>query len=310
MMRGKKGIFYTVAAIAITAAIFITYGSFSETSLNDRMDPVETRIETVNFFLKDVEEDLEKGAYIAGFRTFLSLNQYIVSNATYIDSLEDRFRESFLNGTLNDEPVDLMRQSTFTDWANRISNESIKTDIQFGFEINDVQLNQTGPWDVDVLIDLTLQVKDVKNTSSWNRNKVVVSKINIIGLEDPTYVVNTNGLVTNSIQVSNITSFVVAGSPQNLIYQANNSYYIATNLSPSFLMRLEGDFGSSPQGIESLVNLEELQQQGIALEDRSVVDYIYFGNTVTMNYRINQTPFWFKIDSEHLDTYQVTNITI
>ena len=87
-------------------------------------------------------------------------------------------------------------------------------------------------------------------------------------------------------------------------------YYISHDDSPSFLMRLEGNLGNSTYGIESLVNLEEFQQQGLAIKDRSIVDYIYFGTKSTINYRVNNTPSWFKIDGGHLDTYQVTNITI
>jgi hypothetical protein len=310
MKHNKKAVFYTVAAIAITAVIFITYSSFSDPRLNERMDPIETRIETVNFFLKDVEDDLSKGAYIAAFRTFLGFNQFIVSNGTYMVNLESKFKESFLNGTMNGIPVDLMQNSTFTDWAGRISAQAAKTDIEFGFGINDVSLNQTDPWNIDIIIDINLIVNDAKNTSSWSKNKTIITKINLIGFEDPTYSVETSGLVSNTIQVSNLTSFVIGGNPANLLVQMNSSYYIASNQSPSYLMRLEGDLGNSDQGIESLVNLEELQGQGISLKDRSIVDYIYFGAQNTVNYRINQTPFWFKIDSQHLDTYQVTNITI
>ena len=75
-------------------------------------------------------------------------------------------------------------------------------------------------------------------------------------------------------------------------------------------MRFEGNLGNSTYGIESLVNLDEFQQQGLAIKDRSIVDYIYFGTKSTTNFRINNTPEWFKIDQGHLEFYQVENITI
>ena len=305
----KKAIFYTAAAIALSVMIIFTYSAFQSAKLNDRMDVIQTRIETVNFFIDDVEKDLEKGAYIAGFRTLLAFNEHIASNGTFIDDVDLRFKEVFLNGTLNDEPLGIMYGSTFTDWANKIKAESGKVGVSFDFEIEDVELNHTDPWNVDVKIDINLEVRDNKNTSYWVREDSVSTRISIIDFEDPLYVVNSNGRVTNTVRPSNITQFVQNGQVQNLLAHMNSSYYVPHPDAPSYLMRLEGNLGNSTYGIESLANLEKFQAQGIALKDRSIVDYVYFGSASTTNFHINNTPSWFKIDSSHLDDYQVTNIT-
>ena len=319
-MPKKRGIFYTTAAIALTIVIFVTYSAYSTYRLSDKMDVIQTRIETVNFFIKDVEKDISNGAYIAGFRTLLSFNQFISTNGTFIYNLNERFKESFLNGTINQQPLSLMKDSTFTDWANKIAAEASKVDIKFGFTINDVKLNQTDPWNVDIGLNLSLDIRDKRNTSYWIRDRYLTTKISIVGFEDPLYVVKSNGRVTNAIILSNITQFVVGGNVQNLLKHANNSWYVAHNDSPSFLMRFEGNLGNSTYGIESLVNLDEFQAQGLTLKDRSIVDYIYFGTKSTTNFRVNATPEWFKIDGtlpapgadkgEHLDLYQVRNVTI
>lgn len=306
----KKAMFFTMAAIALTIVIVVTYAAYSTYRLSDSMEKVGTRIETVNFFIKDIEKDLNKGIYITSFRALLGFEQHIATNGTYLDDVNSRFSESFLNGTIHQQPLNLMKDSTFTDWANKISAEADKIGIKFNFAIIDVKLNQTGPWDVDVGLNITLDIRDKKNTSAWVRNRYMVAKINIIGFEDPLYVINSNGIITNTIIQTNISPFVVNGDAANLMIHANYSYYIAHNDSPSFLMRLQGNLGNSSNGIESLVNLYKFQQQNLPLKDRSVVDYIYFGTSSTTNYRINNTPTWFKIDSNHLDTYQVTNITI
>lgn len=316
----KKAIFYTISAIALTIVIVITYSAYSTYRLSDRMDVIQTRIETVNFFIKDVERDISKGAYIAGFRTLLSFNQFIAANGSFLDNANERFKESFLNGTIKGRPLSLMKDSTFTDWANKISAEANKVDINFNFVINDVKLNHTNPWNVDIGLDLSLDIRDKRNTSYWIRNRHLTQSISIIGFEDPLYVVNSKGRVTSTIRITNITNFVVNGKVDNLLSHMNNSYYIAHNDGPSFLMRLEGNLGNSTNGIESLVNLNKFQQQGLALKDRSIVDYIYFGTKSTVNFRVNNTPEWFKIDGtlpapgpskgEHLDAYQVRNVTI
>ena len=309
-MMSKKAIFYTTAAIALTIVIIVTYSTYSTRRLSDSMDVVQTRIETVNFFIKDVEKDLSKGVFIAGFRTLLSFNELIVSNGTYLDDVNLRFNEAFLSGTLYNQPASLMQSSTFIDWANKISAEANKIDVVFNYTINSIRINQSDPWSIDVGLNLTLDVRDKKNISYWIRDRYLVINIKITGFEDPLYIINSNGRITNPIIQTNITQFVVNGNVANLLKHTNNSYYTAHNDSPSFLMRLEGNLGNSTYGIESLVNLAEFQDQGLTINDRSIVDYIYFGTQNTINFRINATPSWFKIDQNHLDFYQVTNITI
>ena len=306
----KKAMFFTMAAIALTLVIVVTYTAYTTYRLSDNMEKVGIRIETVNFFVKDIEKDLSKGVYITGFRTLLSFEQFISKNGTYLDDINNRFAESFLNGTVYQQPLTLMQGSTFTDWANKIAAQANTIGIIFNFTIDNVNINQTDPWNVNIMLNITLSINDKKNTSSWVRKNNLISRISIIGFEDPLYVVNSNGRVTNNIVPSNITSFVVNGDVANLLIHANNSFYIAHNDSPSFLMRLQGTLGNSTAGIESLVNLDKFQQQGIILKDRSIVDSVYFGTQYTTNYRINNTPTWFKIDNNHLDIYQVTNITI
>ncbi len=306
----RKGIFYTMAAIAITIVIFVTYSAYTRYTLKDKMGVTQIRIETVNFFIKDVEKDINKGIFIAGYRSLLSFNQFIVTNGSFIDDINQRFKEAFLNGTINQQQLSLLDDSTFTNWANRIAVEANKIDILFNFTINDVKINQSSPWSVDIGLNITLDIRDKRDTSYWVRDRYLTSRISIIGFEDPLYIVNSQGRVTNVVIQSNITNFVVNGNVENLLLHANNSYYIQHNDSPSFLMRFEGKLDNSTYGIESLVNLGEFQEQGLTIKDRSIVDSVYFGTVSTINYRVNNTPPWFKIDQEHLDTYQVTNITI
>ncbi len=306
----KKAIIYTAAAIALTIVIVLTYSSYTSFRLNERMSPIQTRIETVNFFIKDVENDLGKGIFIAGFRTLLSLNQFIATNGTFIDDVNERFKEAFLNGTIKNISFSLMQDSTFTDWADKISAQADKVDVTFNYSINDIKLNQSSPWSVEIGVNITLEISDKRNTSYWVRDRFLITKISIIDFEDPLYIVHSGGRVTNTIRISNITKFVVNGDVENLLVHTNESFYIVHNDSPSFLMRLEGEIGNSSAGIESLVNLDEFIGQGLPVKDRSIVDSIYFGTQSTVNYRINKTPEWFKIDQDHLDIYQVTNITI
>jgi len=305
----KKGLFYTTAAIILTLTIMITFSALSSFHLNERMGVIETRIETVNFFIKDVEKDMNNGLYIASFRTLLAFNQYITSNGLFLDNVNYRFSELFLNGTIYSQPVNLTKDSTFTDWANKITARADKANILFNYKINSVKLSQSNPWAADIELNLSLDIRDKKNTSYWLREKNLKTSISLIDFEDPLYIVNSQGRLTNTIATSNLTNFVVDKNVQNLMLHMNKSNYISHNDSPSYLMRLEGNLSNSTYGIESLVNVAKFQDQGFVAKDRSIVDFIYFGAQNTVNFRINHTPSWFKIDRDHLDIYQVRNIT-
>ena len=146
----KKAIFYTTAAIALTIVIIVTHSAYTTSKLSERMEVIQIRIETVNFFIKDVERDINNGVFIAGFRTLLSLNQFIANNGTFLDDINERFKESFLYGTIDNQPLSLMKDTTFIDWANKISAEADQVDILFNFKINEVMLNQSDPWSVAI----------------------------------------------------------------------------------------------------------------------------------------------------------------
>ncbi len=303
-MRYKKSVLFTIAAIVLSVVIILSFTVYTKYRLKEKMDIVETRIVTMNNFVKDVEQDLQKGIYIVSFRAFLGINQYITSNGTFLNNTKQDFNELFLNGTINNQEISVMRNSTFPDWVNRIQSEAEKIDIITNFTVNEATPIQEDPWYVTVRVNIDFKIEDEKQTSSWEINKQLKINISIDSLEDPLYVINSYGRLTNTIRASPFQDFVTGNDHENLLTHLNESYYIATNMSPNFLMRLEGNLTSSESGIESLVNIQEFIDQGLSIEDRSAVDYIYFGEQTTTNCRTNQTPSWFKLDSEHLPIYE------
>lgn len=306
----KKGIFFTFAAIALSVVIILSFGVYKTYEMREDIKIIGVRINTMNNFIKDVEQDLEKGLYIASFRAFASMGQHIADNGVFITNLEEGFNELILEGTLDGDELSLMEDSTFTDWVDKIEIEADKIDILVSFTILDVSISQTDPWSVSANANIDITVEDKKGTSSWERNNDIITKISIENFEDPLYIVNSIGRVTNPIVKSPITDFVDGEDVNNLLTHLNNSYYIESNTAPNFLMRLQGDLSDSPTGIESLVNLEKFLEQGLSIKSRSAVDYIYFGSQVTTNYRIEGMPDWFKLDSAHLEVYEVEDLTI
>lgn len=310
MVLRKKGIVFTITAIALIALTIFSFTIHTSYKLRDKAMVTEIRVYSMNSFIDDVEKDIERGLYISGFRALMSMEQYIANNGTFINDVSYYFRESFLNGSINDSQMDIMNESTFINWTERIKKQAIKLDIIIDFDINDVIIYQENPWTIKIDANITLKVEDIKKTASWERPVYIRTNISIQDFEDPLYGINSNGKVTNIITKTNITDFVAANNDTtNLQMHLNNSYYIESNTAPSFLMRLAGNLSSSPYGIESLVDLDKFQAQSIPTKDRSVVDYIYFGDQTTTNRNIKYMPPWFKLDEEHLEIYECEDLT-
>src|SRR3989338_145302 len=309
--NSRKGIFFTFAAIVLSIIIILSFNTYNVYRMKDKIELAEVRINTMNRFVKDMQEDMENAIFIAGFRAILSLEDYMMKYDRFMGqedspNLATGFKSLFLNGTIitgvATETVGLMKNNSFRNWTKRMEMQADKTGILLGFTINDVTISHSEPWMVDVSVDLRIKVNDTKGTASWEINKVFTKKINISAFVDPLYLVNNNGLVNNTMTVTTVNP---SASSSDLNTHLINSYYIEHSDAPSYLMRFENNLGSSTHGIESLVNSQERINAGLSALDRSAVDYIYFGTQVTTNCKINNPNYsWFKLDTpNHKDFY-------
>ena len=284
MPMDKKGIFFTFAAIVLAIIIILSYSIHTEYRLRDKMGVIEVRVGTMSHFITDLEDDIGSVIFTAGFRSLLSLEDYIMKYDQFFNelgapSLSTAFSDAFLKGTINSPsgPADrmsLMENNTFINWTTKIKEQAKKTDISVNFTINSVTISQTEPWKVDVTVNLDVSIKDKKNTASWViDNKDYTKKINITGFVDPLYLVNTNGVANNTIRETPYSSW-----PAGLSAHLTNAYYREHTDAPNYLMRFENNLVSNSKGIESLVT-QKLKDKGLPVSSKSAVDYIYFGST-------------------------------
>jgi len=309
---GKKGIFFTFAAIALSLVIISSFKVYTDYGLKDEMQSIEARIKSMDNFVKGMENDIENAIFIAGFRSLLSLEDYMMKNRVFLNnpsfgspSLNNGFEEVFKHGTITTgavaESIGMMKNNTFLNWTKSMIIQANKTGIELGFTINDVSISQSGPWAVEVSVDLKIDVKDKKNTASWVISKKYAKTMNITGFVDPVYLVKNNGLVNNTIKKTAVSNF---GSEANLNTHLINSYYIEHSDAPSYLMRFENNSASSSNGIESLVNSQKLIDAGLPTSARSAVDYIYYGSQVLTHCRVEEPEYsWFYLDTSHLSFY-------
>lgn len=301
----KKSMFFTLTTLVlITILLFYPYRN---TYVFQRTYEAEKRIYALNNYIKNLERDIERGLYISSFRALYALTEEIASSGEFLNNTESDFYSAVMNGTINNKPFFILQDSTLQAWIAKVESEGNKLHINTRIEVNGIRLYQKNPWLVTFGANITLNISDNAETASWLRTTYVETNINITGFEDPLYIVNGLGRLTNPINQSPYDGNFIDGiNVSNLMNHVGNSYYIAHNLSPDFLMRFEGNLSNSSYGIESMVNLPKFTAQGIPVTQRSIVDSVYWSEDNPTIYRINNTPSWFRVDVEHLNRYGLT----
>ncbi len=301
LMKNKKGIFFTILAIAILSLFLISYTLYS--SAQERK-AVQKRIATLNNFVFSVEKDLPRQVYISGFRIILLFEEKIVESGEYTTNFEPRFNEAFFNGTFDGSTVAIMQEATFPDINEHLQESAAKINAFANLTNPSITVSQDNPWSVKVSLTADLFVKDNSNLALWNRTAEIVAYIPIEYFEDPIYVVGTGGAFSIKINRT-VYDSPIGADLSNLLDHAEKFYYINTTISPSFLDRLQGNLDArSPYGIESIVDRtnQDIPDNG----DKSIVDYIYFSENNPDSCNIEGMPSWFKLDNEHLSVYGVS----
>lgn len=309
-MAGRKGMFYTLVVVLFMAVLLVMF--FAGSSANSVSDARLSRVTSMDDFLTDFHRDVDRAAFISGFRTFLGMEGLVVDSGDYLINSSEIFIEIFLNATYNNQTIEIVQNSSFSDYLARVESEAAIVGLFMNISVLDVQLYHIDPWDVVVDYTLRIHLRDRADMTRWDYERRLSTVIPIIDLRDPLYAVGTSGKVPNTIRFfENFTEFVDDAGDKNdtteLARFLNGSYYRESSSAPNFLMRLEGDFGPDIYGIESLVNLDLLDAQSLTIKtDRSVVDYLYFSTPNSADQcAVQNMPNYFKLDDEHMDAYEI-----
>lgn len=321
MAINKKGIFFTIIAVSLVTVLIFSYIIYNEYRLRDKSLVIETRIDSMNDFLKDVETDIERGLFIAGFRGLLGINQNIIDKGQFVTNFPVLFNEIVLNGTLNGNSSPLANDSSFNLWIKKMQSQSLKLGIVLNVSQSDVWSAMVTPWIMAVYINATIRTEDVNSLASWVRNKTYWTSINIEGFEDPVFAIKSGGYYTRTIKRSPYKVFSDnKNDVSGLLDHVLKGYYIAYPAAPDYLMRLQGNLGNSSSGlgIESTVDIAALQAAipaggGFAgiIQNKSIIDHIYWSTWNPQSYRVNFTPAHIRLDNEsqRLMFFNVWNIT-
>ncbi len=286
-------------------ASYTTYTFFKDRS------SINNRIMTLNNFVSSLEQDIPREIYISSYRAIFLIDKYELNNGVFVANVNDSLNELFFNGTINGTSEALMDDATFSSIEGFLSANAKKINANVVLQNPTISISQVSPWNMKVVFNITLSVKDKNNLAEWTRNSSVVTFIPVQNFNDPVYSVNTAGRIVNKINKTSYSNFVSGADYTNLTNQFHNSLYMASVSAPSFLMRLEGNLSASPNGIESLVNPQKLISQNIIVKYKSVVDYIYFSNFNPQKYKIPTVAnLILDNQSNHLFKYNVSDVAI
>jgi len=303
--RSKRGIFFTLMSVILVTLMILSISVIPKPRFSSDAERVALRVETMNDFVIDLDEDLERAAYIISYATLLRIDGAVVENGSYVHDLPRAFSAAFINGTLDssDAGISLTLNDSFQDYTRRIAEQATSLGIQSSVTIEKVDISQQDPWSVSVRVSMTLNVTDQEGTARWIQQKNISSIISIIGFEDPVYHLKSLGRVTKTIAKSPLETYVTGGVTDDLKRFINASWYRNSTSAPTFLMRLSGNFSANPEGIESMVYLQEFIQQGLSIQERSDIDHLYFSNithTAQKVTNVTDTPGWewFRLDND------------
>lgn len=308
-INNKKAIFYTLAVIVFLGVMLIVFYTYKSYSLRDKQESIFVRVNAMNDFISSFHNDVHRATKISATRAMLSIEDYISLQSKYfnnITELNEFFREVFYYGTINGTEIILMNDTSFQDYEKKVSASARNIGMDFYINVTSISLSQEDPWNILVVINASILLNDSSKLAYWEYNESFKTLVSIEGLRDPLYSVNTNGKIQNIIRRTNTIFFVMNNNTTLLLDHIYNGLYINSSDAPSFLMRFYNNLSPSENGIESLVNIMDLNAQNILIKEaNSIVDYKYFYNGVANVCNVQNMPYWFKLQLTDITKYNV-----
>lgn len=305
IVKNKRGQLFTILAILLLALMFI---SFEIYSVFHEREAIKTRVSTMDSFLHSIEKNLERQLYISGFRVIFLANNEVASSSNYISNITQFFDEAFYNGTVNGIPSNITIGATYDDMLNSVNNNAKKINVEIIMENTTVEFKHAGPWNIRFTMISDFIMQDKQGLVKWEKKQNISVLLPVEGFEDPLFTVNSgtkiSRKVNRTIYEGNYTNWPDVA---NLREHFDNGYYAAHSDAPSFLMRLEGNLNSDPNGIESFVKLSEFESQSLPVDyTKSIVDHEYFDSAGASGDLYTEINSKFRIDVPHKGKYNIT----
>ena len=144
---------------------------------------------------------------------------------------------------------------------------------------------------------------------------IIETSINLSSDSDCYITGNINAVeaITQALAETNYNKIYIDGPTKAAWHlpirdEIDEKYYFSGS-GPLFLKRLEGNLNQTLDGLETFVNLPELESNQIPLKQNVIsVDYIYFGGQDYIGYPVRGLQGWFRLNRTFTDRYNLTEL--
>lgn len=233
MKINNKGFFFTLGIILLIIPLLFLIAFYTETSKTKTEDEIgKVRCDEIHYFVEDIKKDMTRAVAIFGRRAAIFAIDYVsvsghLGNYTFqcnklcgVDcgkfSYENNgsqaaIAELVLCGTINATNVTYMVNHTMREWIDRIKTKGMGMNMIANITTTNINIVQASPWEFATIIDARLKVSDKAGMCFYRETPIrVVSNTSIIGLEDPLYLIATEGhsmkYIFDCISPVNLTS--------------------------------------------------------------------------------------------------------
>lgn len=229
---GRRGYIYTVSIIILMVPLtllLLFYTSTEKSKVEDTSARI--RCDELYYFVQDVEYDMGRAMLIFGRRaaTYATdcvvnlsstcanpgtpLGNYTYTNCTpYVfngNASEAAIAELILCGTMYGEEAEYMENYTLPSWLERIDDDSEEMDYEVNITVLDFEVLPYDAWNFSTMVTANLQFSDNSGYCYYIGEDVTLdSMTSIIGLEDPSYRLNTGHNVSKIIYNCDINMVV------------------------------------------------------------------------------------------------------
>lgn len=213
----RKGIFYSILTIVILLPLIALSSTYSESLRGYGTDiGSNVRMKSGLYFLNSINDDFDRAVDIIGRRSMTACINKVVIDGEGLESAESSILELFENNSLDGVPSEIVDYNIY-DWMNKSDAIVLKRGFVLEREITSVSVSMEDPWNVMFTLEMSMKLRDKENLFSYEKNETKRIPVSIEGLEDPIYILGTDGKMTRKIYKfeGNLTNLVMTGSGGN-----------------------------------------------------------------------------------------------
>ena len=186
-------VFFTITLITL---IFV-----QRSMVGERREQLflETRINSMNNLHESIVRDIKKALDIITTRAISVSISYTVIEGNPLTNANQTLIELIRYGTLNGQPQPLMINATFGNWTDKMAEVGNLKGFYVNISCIGLKVKPYDSWNLEVETDLVINITDLQGVASLNRSAKINELVNLEGLEDPLYPLNTGGQASNFI---------------------------------------------------------------------------------------------------------------